>query len=57
MIDNSELTDEEIIELKTIALERRKKQLQKEIEDIKYQQRGLKNGKSSLSAIAQYFKD
>ena len=56
MIDNTELTEEEIIEIKTIALQRRKEQLEKEIEDIKYQQKGLKS-KDSLNAIVKYFTD
>lgn len=57
MIDKSELTESEKIELQRIALEKRKQQLEQEIEDIKLKSIGLKNGSQSLEQLKQYFKD
>ena len=57
MIDKSELTEDEKIELQRIALEKRKKQLEQEIEDIKLKSKGLTNGKQTLEQLKQYFKD
>ena len=57
MIDKSELTESEKIELQRIALEKRKQQLENELEDIKLKSIGLKNGKKSLNQLEQFFKD
>ena len=57
MIDKSELTEDEKTELQRIALEKRKEQLEQELEDIRLKSIGLKNGKSSLNQLGQYFKD
>ena len=57
MIDKSELTESEKIELQRIALEKRKQQLEQELEDIKLKSIGLKNGKKSLNQLEQFFKD
>jgi len=57
MIDKQELSESELIDLKRLSLERRKQQLEQELEDIKLKQKGLKNGKKSLEQIKQYFKE
>ena len=57
MIDKQELSESELIDLKKLSLERRKEQLEQELEDIKLKQKGLKNGKKSLEQIEQYFKE
>lgn len=57
MIDKQELSESELIDLKRLSLERRKEQLEQELEDIKLKQKGLKNGKKSLEQIEQYFKE
>ena len=57
MIDKSELTESEKIELQRIALEKRKQQLENELEDIKLKSIGLKNGKKSLNQLEKFFKD
>ena len=51
MIDQSQLTEEEIITLKTIILTKQKEQLEKEIAEMK--------GKNTPSnqQLADYFKD
>jgi len=57
MIDKQELSESELMDLKKLSLERRKEQLEQELEDIKLKQKGLKNGKKSLEQIGQYFKE
>lgn len=57
MIDKAELTESEKTQLQLIALEKRKQQLEQEIEDIKLKSIGLKNGSQSLEQLKQYFKD
>ncbi len=57
MINKNELTEEEQNALKIIALERKKKQLEDELEEIKLKQKGFKNGKKSLEQIKNYFKE
>ncbi len=57
MIDKQELSESELMDLKKLSLERRKEQLEQELEDIKLKQKGLKNGKKSLEQIEQYFKE
>lgn len=57
MIDKLELTEEEKFEFKRIALEKKKEQLEKELEDMKYKSMGLSNGKKSIELMNQYFKD
>lgn len=57
MINRCELTEKERTELQVIALQRRKELLEKEIEEIKLKQKGLKNGKKSLKQLHNYFKD
>lgn len=56
MINKNELTEEEQNALKIIALERKKKQLEDELEEIKLKQKGFKNGKKSVEQIKNYFK-
>ena len=56
MIDQTQLTESERIELKKIALTKKKNQLEKEIEDIRLQSYGLK-GKESAKQLKQYFQD
>lgn len=57
MIDQSQLTESEKMELQRIALEKRKQQLEQELEDIRLKSIGLKNGKQSMEQLKQYFKD
>ena len=57
MLDKNELTEAEKIELKMIALQKKKEQLEQEIEDIELQKRGFKNGKKSIEQMVQYFQD
>ena len=57
MIDKQELSESELMDLKKLSLERRKEQLEQELEDIKLKQKGLKKGKKSLEQIEQYFKE
>lgn len=57
MINKNELTEEEQNALKIIALERKKKQLEDELEEIKLKQKGFKNGKKSVEQIKNYFKE
>ena len=57
MIDKSELTESEKIELQRIGLEKRKQQLENELEDIKLKSIGLKNGKKTIAELQHYFKD
>lgn len=57
MIDKTELTESERTELKILALTKKKKNLEKEIEDLKYESMGIKNGKKSINAMANYFQD
>ena len=57
MINQSELTEEEKTELQRLALERRKEQLEQELEEIKLKSQGFKKGKQSVEQLKQYFKD
>lgn len=57
MIDQSQLTESEKMELQRIALEKRKQQLEQELEDIRLKSIGLKNGKQSMEKLKNYFKD
>ena len=57
MIQMGELTADEKAQLQLIALEKRKKQLEQEIEDLKLKQQGFKDGKNSVEAMKEYFKD
>ena len=57
MIDKGELTADEKAQLQLIAMEKRKEQLEQEIEDPKLKQQGFKNGKQSMEAMKEYFKD
>lgn len=52
MIEKTELTEEEKITLKTIALERQKEKIEKEIEEIKGNNKNI-----DLKSIAHYFQD
>lgn len=56
MIDRKRLTQDELDQLQLIALEKRAKQLEEEIEDIKLKAYGLKRGKESLEEMKQYFR-
>lgn len=56
MIDKSQLTKEEQEQLQLIALEKRAKQLEEELEEIQAKAYGLKDGKKSLDELKQYFK-
>ena len=57
MIDQSQLTEAERIELKRIALTKKKESLEKELEDLKYHKLGLKNGSKTIDQMKQYFQD
>ena len=57
MIDKSQLSESEKAELKMIALNKKKEQLEQEIEDMKLKQQGFKDGKQSVERLKQYFKD
>ena len=54
MIDQTELTEAEKITLKTIALERRKEKIEKEIEEMK---KSNSNNKESIAILSKYFQD
>ena len=56
MIDQTQLTLDERVELKRIALTKKKDQLEKELEDLKWQSYGL-NGRASAEQLKQYFRD
>ena len=56
MIDQSQLSEAERIELKKIALTKKKESLEKELEDMKYKSLGLKDGKT-VEHLKQYFQD
>lgn len=56
MIDQTQLTLDERVELKKIALTKKKDQLEKELEDLKYQDYGL-SGKEAAEKLKHYFKD
>ena len=55
MIDKSELTQEEKTELRRIALEKRKQQLEKEIAEVEKQNNELKDYKKVNYKIKEYF--
>ena len=57
MIDNDELTEAERVQIRIAILEKKKEQLSAELEDLHYRAKGFKNGKKSLEALGNYFKD
>lgn len=57
MIDKSQLSKQERMELEITALEKKKKSIEDELEDMKYNSVGLKNGKQSVKEMKNYFKD
>ena len=55
MIDQTELTEAEKLTLKTIALERRKEKIEKEIEEMK---KSKNNDKAdTIALLSKYFQD
>ena len=57
MIDKSVLSEQEKMQLKILALEKKKKSIEDELEDLKYTSMGFKNGKQSVKEMEYYFKD
>lgn len=50
------MTDDDYLVFKMFLLDRKKKQLEEEIEDVKLKSIGLKDGKKSIKQIEQFFK-
>ena len=57
MLDSEELTEAERVQIRINILEKKKEQLTAELEDLKYKQKGFKNGKKGLEALGNYFKN
>lgn len=57
MLDNNALSEEERQMIRYLVLQKQKESLESEIEELKLKGIGLKNGKASLKAIKEYFKD